>query len=110
MSVKKNMDLIIDGILTTPPSQVYCFRDVSLYIKCFLNKNLLIECGEDEIDLYWSWLKKNNSYDFVDAIVRRDEVEGFYIGPRRKSNLKIEFINYNNQSFVLRKIFKRIKS
>ena len=109
MSVKKNMDLIIDGSLTAPPSQVYCFRDISLYAKCFLNKNVFVECCEKEIDLYWSWLKQNNSYDFVDAMVSRDEVQGFYIGPRRKSNLQIELINYNNQSFVLRKILNRLK-
>lgn len=55
------MDLIIDGSLTAPPSQVYCFRDISLYVKCFLDKKIFIECEKDEIDLYWYWLKKNNA-------------------------------------------------
>lgn len=103
------MDLIIDGSLTAPPSQVYCFRDISLYTKCFLNKNVFVECCEKEIDLYWSWLKQNNSYDFVDAMVNCDEVNGFKVGPHKKSNLQIELINYNNQSFVLKKISAILK-
>ena len=109
LCVKKNMDLIIDGSLTAPPSQVYCFRDISLYVKCFLDRNIFVECKKDEIDLYWYWLKRNNAYDFVDGMVRSGEVIGFKIGPKRKSNLKIESIDYYNQSFVLKNISKMLR-
>ena len=103
------MDLIVDGTLTAPPSQVCCFRDITLYVKCFLHKRVFIECKKDEIDLYWHWLKNNNAYDFVDGIVKSDEVIGFKIGPRRRSNLKIEAIDYYNQSFVLKNISQMLK-
>ena len=100
------MDLIIHGSLTAPPSQVYCFRDISLYAKCFLNSDVFVECSEDKIDEYWYWLKNNNSYDFVDGMIYTNEIYGFKVGPKRKSNLKIKSIDYFNQQFILKILSK----
>lgn len=103
------MNLIIHGSLTIPPSQVYCFRDVSLYAKCFLNSQVFVECNKNEIDEYWYWLKDNNSYDFVDGMLRTNEVHGFKVGPKERSNLKIQSIDHFNQQFILKILSKTFR-
>lgn len=103
------MNLIIHGSLTIPPSQVYCFRDVSLYAKCFLNSQVFVECNKNEIDEYWYWLKDNNSYDFVDGMLRTNEIHGFKVGPKKRSNLKIQSIDHFNQQFILKILSKTFR-
>tara|TARA_B100001094_G_scaffold333097_1_gene408553 strand:+ start:2424 stop:2738 length:315 start_codon:yes stop_codon:yes gene_type:complete len=103
------MDLIIHGSLTIPPSQVYCFRDISLYAKCFLNSQVFVECNKNEIDEYWYWLKDNNSYDFVDGMLRTNEIHGFKVGPKERSNLKIQSIDHFNQQFILKILSKTFR-
>lgn len=97
------MNLIIDGDLTAPPSSISCFRDVSLYAKCFLNLNVLVECEKDLIDFYWYWLKDNASYDFVDAMIYINEESGFKIACDG-GNFNVRKIDYENEWDIIRKI------
>ena len=103
------MDLIIHGSLTTPPSQIYCFRDISLYAKCFLKSEVYVECHKDKIDEYWYWLKENNAYDFVDGMIKTNEIYGFKVGPKNRSNLKVQCIDHFNQSFILKILSKTFR-
>ena len=70
------MKLLIDASFSEPPSSKYCFRDITLYAKCFVDYDILVECEEILIDEYWDWLKQNYLLDFVEEILRYGEESG----------------------------------
>lgn len=94
------MKIIIRGELCEPPSEVYSFRDITLYASCFLHADVLLETRSEERDSYYKWLKHNGAYDFVSQIIKRNEEAGFKIGPT-KSNLIVDRLTPNNLNFVV---------
>jgi len=94
------MLVIIDAELSVPPSSVSCFRDVTLYSNCFLKADVLMECPQDDKDLYWKWLKRKGAFDFIKDIVRPHEEHGFLIKEKR-GNLSIDRIIESNLNFIL---------
>lgn len=94
------MVIAISSKLTEPPSNLTCFRDVTLYAKCFLNSEILLECPPEKQDLYWKWLKKRGAWDFIDDIVERKSELVFSIR-RKEGNITVPYINYNNLNFIL---------
>ncbi|MAG59324.1 hypothetical protein CMO96_00855 [Candidatus Woesebacteria bacterium] len=95
------MPIIIDAILSEPPSQVTCFRDVTLYARVFIKKSVLVECEKMSKDIYYKWLKEHGAWDFVEEIVSIDEgVIGFTIRTT-KANLKIERIVPENLNIIV---------
>ena len=100
------MNLIIDSDLCEPPSEVACFRDVTLYGKIFIFEDVLLRCRTGTRSLYWNWLKAHGAHDFVSALILDHEVEsGFKISPSL-GNLSIDRIN----AFNLNSIISRIRS
>ena len=100
------MNLIIDSDLCEPPSEVTCFRDVTLYGKIFIFEDVLLRCRTGTRSLYWNWLKAHGAHDFVSALILDHEVEsGFKISPSR-GNLSVDRIN----AFNLNSIISRINS
>ena len=100
------MNLIIDSGLCEPPSEVSCFRDVTLYGKIFIFEDILLRCREGTRSLYWNWLKSHGAHDFVSALILDNEVEnGFKISPA-SGDLRVDRIN----AFNLNLIISRIKS
>ena len=97
------MLIIIDAELSAPPSSVSCFRDVTLYSNCFLNADVLMECRQDEKDLYWKWLKSRGAFDFIEDIVRPYEERGFLIKNKR-GNLVVDRIIESNLNFILNRL------
>ena len=95
--------LIIDAELTEPPSQVYLFRDITLYSSCFLNFEVLVECEKKYRDYYYKWLKNNNAYDFVYDFIKPKTENGISIRTKR-GNITVESINYNNLNEIISKI------
>ena len=73
------MNLLIEGRFSEPPSSIHVFRDVTLYSKCILNYDILLECDKESIDIYWSWLKKYYAWDFVDDIIEPKKEYGISI-------------------------------
>ena len=63
------MPIIIEAALSEPPSCVTCFRDVTLYASCLINRNVLLECSPDSQDIYWRWLKRHGAFDFIEDII-----------------------------------------
>ena len=57
------MTIAISARLTDPPGSISCFRDVTLYAKCFLDSEVLLECPSSLQDLYWKLLKKRGASD-----------------------------------------------
>lgn len=86
------MNLIISGELTAPKSEVGAFRTLTLYATIFKGLDCLVECKENEIDVYYKWLKTNWSYDFVKQMVKLNEESGVCI---RYSKL-VDSITFNN--------------
>ena len=100
------MNLIIDSGLCEPPSDVICFRDVTLYGKIFIFEDVLLRCKVGTRSLYWKWLKSHGAHDFISDLILDHEVEsGFKISPAR-GNLKIDRIN----AFNLNSIITRMQS
>lgn len=86
------MNLIISGELVIPPSEVAAFRTLTLYATTFKHLDCLVECRAEEIDLYYSWLKRKWSYDFVRGMVKIDEVRGIKI----RHSKYIDRLTFNN--------------
>ena len=95
------MNLIINSSLCEPPSEINCFRDVTLYGKIFIFEDILLHCAYGTRSLYWSWLKKHGAHDFISELIRDHETErGFWISPRG-GNLNINKIDVHNLNFII---------
>jgi hypothetical protein len=96
------MKLIIESALSEPPSEISCFRDVTLYGKTYLFDDVLLKCKNGTRSFYWNWLKQNGAHDFISYLLREDETEcGFYIS-QTGGNLNIDRICVNNLDFIIR--------
>lgn len=100
MCNRYKVNLIIRGELCEPPSSISCFRDVTLYSSCFVNAPVLLETPRGMKDNYYTWLKNNGAYDFIEEIIERNEDYGFKIGPT-EANLKIDRIIPENLNLVI---------
>ena len=94
------MNLIIDSSLTAPPSEVMCFRDVTLY-GTLVFEDILIQCPAGTRSSYWKWLKNHGAHDFISQLIRDYERErGFRIAPV-SGNLNVDRVNVHNISFIV---------
>lgn len=97
------MNLLIDGRILPPPTEIPCFRDVTLYGVTFANLSVLIETTEK--DLIWEFLKFNSAHDFISGIVNPGEEVGTIIsGTRGRCNICVNSINYDNLSFIISRL------
>lgn len=100
------MNLIIDSSLSEPPSEISCFRDVTLFGKVFIFEDVLLECPNGTRSMYWSWLKKHGAHDFISQLIKQGEVEsGFCLRPTG-GNLSVERITASNLSWVISSLNK----
>ena len=86
------MNLVIDGNLAYPPSEVTCVRDVTLYSTIWGEFCVLIEIEKQYRDGLWKYLKSYGAYDYVEAIVAPGRESGFLISDEPKSNYKVNKI------------------
>ena len=100
------MNLIIGAILSEPPSQISCFRDVTLYGKTFIFDDILVDCPTGTRSLYWRWLKRHGAHDFISQLLREDEKEYGFIINERKGNLRVPFITASNLNHILSILYK----
>jgi hypothetical protein len=100
--------LIIDSNLCEPPSEIYPFRDVTLYAKTYIFDDVLLKCKKGTRTMYWNWLKKYGAHDFISYIIRDiEEEEGFLIA-EKKANLNIQKISYDNLYYII-SVLKSLK-
>lgn len=88
------MIILIEGVLSEPPSSVYCFRDLTLYADIFLGADVIVECEKEHKDIYWEWLKRRCAMDFVQDILSFGEEKG----------LKIRSLDLGGASILVDKI------
>lgn len=70
--------LVISSALCEPPSEVLCFRDVTLYGSDFFDE-ILVECCGVEKDLILHWLRRFGAMDFVSDLILPGEETGYSV-------------------------------
>ena len=69
------MKLIISAFLCEPPSNISCFRDVTLYGKIYVFEDILLSCKKGTRSAYWEWLKSYGAHDFISYLILDEEKE-----------------------------------
>ena len=98
------MKLLIDGKLSFPPSEISCFRDVTLYGSVFGNFDILIESRNRNKDIIYKWLKQNGSFDFVDDIVPHNTEKGVSLSYKKRCNICTTRITAKNLNFIISRL------
>ncbi|MDP1624914.1 MAG: hypothetical protein Q8L64_04045 [bacterium] len=73
--------IIVQDALTTPPTWMASFRDVTLYCDMFFGLPVVIE--SDDPDPFYRWLKPMGCMDFVKDFVRPGSEQGVIVANRR---------------------------
>lgn len=95
------MNLVIDGNLSYVPSEISCFRDITLYSTIWGEFDVLVEIDREYRDHVWYHLKSHGAYDYVEAIVSVGREPGYKIGDRPGCNLKVDKITCENVSSII---------
>lgn len=98
------MNLIINSLLAAPPSEIACFRDVTLYGKTFVFDDILVRCEKGTRSFYWKWLKNHGAHDFISYLILENEKESGYYITDKGGNLNIDRITCNNLNFIISSI------
>ena len=99
------MLLIIDSCLCEPPSEIACFRDVTLYAKSFVFDSVLLRCPPGTRSMYWEWLKGYGAHDFVDYLIRASEKErGYILSDSPPANIVVDRISCENLSYLVSRL------
>ena len=101
--IRMNRNLIVDAVLTEPPSEHSVFRDVSMYASVFLELNVLVECSKSDFDLYWYWLKSRGAFDFVDDFVEPGMESGILISCIR-GNISVQTLSAETLNCVINQL------
>jgi hypothetical protein len=104
------MILIIESCLSEPPSEISCFRDVTLFAKLFVFEDILVECPVGTRAIYWNWLKSYGAHDFISQMIIAEEKQsGYKIKTTRDANYITDRIDYANLADIIRHL-KSLKS
>lgn len=95
------MNLIIDGNLTYPPSEISCVRDITLYGTVWGEYTVLVEIEKQYRDHVWKHLKSYGAYDYIEAIVSVDREPGLKISDKPRSNIKVTKIVCENLNQII---------
>ncbi|MBQ45649.1 MAG: hypothetical protein CMK37_08340 [Porticoccaceae bacterium] len=99
------MNLIIDSSFSEPPSNISCFRDVTLFAKTFVFEDIILECIPGTRTLYWNWLKSHGAYDFISDLIWLGEQEsGYRIKTSAPANIVVDRINYHNLDYIISRL------
>ena len=105
-SVKKCVNLIIEASLSEPPSEISCFRDVTLYGKSFVFEDVVLSCEKGTRSIYWNWLKSHGAHDFISYLALETESIDGVLMHSEKGDFTIDRIT----SFNLNKIISYLQS
>jgi hypothetical protein len=61
--------LIINGHLMFPPSEVSCFRDITLYVHVFVEVPVVVQVESKHVDDCYRYMKQTGSFDYVQDII-----------------------------------------
>jgi hypothetical protein len=95
------MKLIIESALSEPPSEISCFRDVTLYARVYHYEDVLLRCKKGTRSIYWDWLKRHGAHDFISYLLTEEEKECGFLISTIGGNLNIPRIDSANLAFVI---------
>jgi hypothetical protein len=101
------MNLIIQAVLSEPPTETLPFRDLTWKARKEYG-SVLIEVDKSSKDIYWRFMRHKGMLDFIDDIIVYEDMEkGLRIVPKEMASpffipplVKINKINLNNFSKV----------
>jgi hypothetical protein len=101
------MVVIYDSTLTEPPSSIHCFRDVTLFVKVFCEKDNILMCPKGTKSSYWKWIKKYGAHDFVEQLITEGEdQDGLLVGSF--GDISCDVLNEYNYGKILNSIKSRL--
>jgi len=68
-------NIIVVAELVNPPSETFAFRSLTLCLKVFCQKNILLEVEQEQKDIYYSYIKRFGAHDYLDQMVTPEEFE-----------------------------------
>ena len=96
------MKLIIESCLSEPPSQISCFRDITLYAKTYIFEDILLECPPGTRAMYWRWLKSYGAHDFISELIKQTDMEyGYTIKTANDANITVDRIDVENLNDII---------
>lgn len=98
------MNLIIDGNLTYPPSEISCVRDVTLFSTVWTEFEVLVEIDRLYRDQVWKHLKRYGAYDYIQAIVSPDKEHGLKISDQPRSTIYVDKISCENLDYIINRL------
>ena len=98
------MNILLDGNLTFPPSEIMCVRDVTLYSTIWGKFTVLIEIEKTYTDQVWKWMKSKGAFDYIEDIVDVNEERGLIISDRSRSNIRVNKICCENIGVILNRL------
>lgn len=96
------MNLIIESCLSEPPSEISCFRDITLYARTYVFDDVLLECPSGTRTMYWEWLKAYGAHDFISYLIRNtDQEQGYTIKTANDANITVDRIDVGNLNDII---------
>ena len=96
------MNLIIESCLSEPPSEISCFRDITLYARTYVFDDILLECPSGTRTMYWEWLKAYGAHDFISYLIRNtDQEQGYTIKTANDANITVDRIDVGNLNDII---------
>lgn len=99
--------IIVSGLSSDPPSEGLYFRFITMVAKKDLDCTVVIESSKEEIDFYYSFLKKRGWFDFIDDFVLPEwREEGIRLDTQMNYPLtiKTKYIRCENTPLLLGQI------
>ena len=100
------MILIIESCLTEPPSEVSCFRDVTLFAKTYVFEDILLECRAGTRSMYWNWLKRYGAHDYISQLIKDTEVQSGFSIKANGGNYTTDRIVCENLNAIVRRLLE----
>lgn len=98
------MNLLVDGNLTYPPSEISCVRDLTLFSVTWTEFTVLIEIKSEYKDHVWKHLKSHGAWDYFEDIVSPCREHGLKLSDQPASNIRVDYIRCENLNFILSRL------
>lgn len=98
------MNILLDGNLVFPPSEIMCVRDITLYSTIWGDYTVLVEIEKQYTDQVWYRLKSKGAFDYVEDIVDVDQEHGLLISDRKRSNIRVTKICCENLDQIISRL------
>ena len=98
------MNLVIDGNLTYPPSEISCVRDITLFSVTFTPFTVLVEIESEFKDDLWNHLKSFGAWDYFEDIISPAKEPGLILSDKPRSNIRVNYITCDNLPYILNRL------